>query len=79
MSALRVHDVTCPQVAIDSDCQSVLDGFVRGAAWAARPAIKHRDLWARCWALIAEYGGPGPRGMSFQKVEAHATTLSNKR
>ncbi|CAK0805345.1 unnamed protein product, partial [Prorocentrum cordatum] len=65
--------VACPPLTIWTDCQSILDGFARGPAWAERPSTMHSETWSRCWALIAENGGIGPRGIRFPKVKAHAT------
>ncbi|CAK0871083.1 unnamed protein product, partial [Prorocentrum cordatum] len=69
----RVLEVACPPLTIWTDCQSILDGFARGPAWVERPSTMHSETWSRCWALIAENGGIGPRGIRFQKVKAHAT------
>ncbi|CAK0813185.1 unnamed protein product, partial [Prorocentrum cordatum] len=34
MAVLRVLEVACPPIIIVSDCQSVIDGFLRGPSWA---------------------------------------------
>ncbi|CAK0910185.1 unnamed protein product, partial [Prorocentrum cordatum] len=53
-TARRVLEVACPPLTIWADCQSILDGFARGPAWAERPSTMHSETWSRCWALIAE-------------------------
>ncbi|CAK0876263.1 unnamed protein product, partial [Prorocentrum cordatum] len=59
----RVLEVACPPLTIWADCRSILDGFARGPAWAERPSTMHAKTWSRRWALLAENGDIGPRGV----------------
>ena len=57
-----------------SDCQNVVDAFVRGKDYCTSPEHAFCIYWRRVFSLLADHACPG--GLVIRKIKAH-TTASN--
>ena len=73
-----VLQMAVPPVRAWVDCQSTIDGVMKGEDWACDESRPNAHLWTAIWNILRDFG-VGQSGLTVIKTKGHATTSDIER